>query len=55
MITVTELELEQKISEFIVFIKDYTANKKGDFKIKSKRDKALLTCVDRDITLDFTV
>lgn len=55
MATVAEIELEQKVSELIQFVREYSAIRKGDFTVKLKREKALLTCVDRDVTLDFSV
>lgn len=55
MSTVAESELEQKISEFIIYVRDYAANKKGDFKLIGKRDNAILLCADGDVTLDFSV
>ena len=55
MATVAETELEQKIGEFIMFVRDYAANHKGDFKVISKRDKAMILCIDRDVTLDFSI
>ena len=55
MSTVAETELEQKIGEFIMFVRDYAANHKGDFKVISKRDKAMIMCIDNDVTLDFSI
>ncbi len=55
MATVPEYELEQKISDFVIFVRNYAATKKGNFKVASKRDKALLMCVKGEITLDFEV
>lgn len=55
MRTVPEFELEQKTSEFIQFVRDYSANRKKDFTIKSERDGAVLSCIDGDVSLYFTV
>jgi hypothetical protein len=55
MTTVAEVEMQQRISEFIIHVKEYYANKKDDFKIVSKRDNALLLCVNGEATLDFSV
>lgn len=53
MSTVPEFELEQKISDFVLFVRNYAANKKGNFKVAAKREKAILTCVKGEINLDF--
>ena len=55
MSTVPEFELEQKLSEFVYFVRDYAAIKKGNFKVASKRDKAVLTCVKGEVNLDFGI
>lgn len=55
MATVQEFELEQRISEFVHFVREYAVHKKGNFKLAAKRDKALLVCVNGDVNLDFGV
>lgn len=55
MTTVPELEMQQKMSEFIIYIKEYYANKKGDFRIANKRDNAVLTCINGEVNLDLKV
>lgn len=55
MATVPEFELEQRISEFVLFVRNYAANKKGNFKVAAKRDKAVLTCIKGEVNLDFEI
>lgn len=55
MVTVPEFELEQKISEFCHFLKDYAVRKEGNFKVASKRDNAVLTCINGEVSLEFNV
>lgn len=55
MATVTEAELEQKISEFIMYIRDYAGNKNQDFVLDGKRDGFKFSMFDRDATLEFSV
>lgn len=53
MSTVPEYELEQKISDFVNFVRNYASTKKGNFRVASKRDKAVITCIKGEINLDF--
>lgn len=56
MITVPQYELEQKIAEFVIHVREYYINnQKKDFKVVSKRDNALLVCFDGEVTLDFSL
>jgi hypothetical protein len=55
MATVPEFELEQKISDFVHFVREYATHKKGGFKVSAKRDNALLICTRNEVTLDFKV
>ncbi len=55
MTTVPEFELEQRISEFVLFVRNFAANKKGNFKIAANREKAVLTCIKGEINLDFGI
>lgn len=55
MATVQEFELEQKISDFVHFVRNYSINKNGNFKTVAKREKAVLTCVNGEVNLDFEV
>lgn len=55
MTTVPEFELEQKISEFCHFLKDYAARKEGNFKVVCKRDNALLVCINGEVNLEFNL
>ena len=55
MATVAETELEQRVSEFVNFVREFAANKGSDFKIVNKCDNAVLVCIEREVTLDFSV
>lgn len=55
MATVPETELEQKTSEYIQWVKDYSAHKKGEFIIRGKHDGFKISCFDGDITLEFSL
>ena len=55
MSTVAETELEQRISDFILFVREFHANRKSDFKIVNKREGAILMCIEKDVTLDFSI
>jgi hypothetical protein len=55
MATVQEFELEQKISDFVHFVRNYSVIRKGNFKVVAKREKAVLTCVKGEVNLDFEV
>lgn len=55
MPTVPETELEQKISEFIQFVRDFSANKKGDYKFRGKREGFVFHIIDGDVNLDFSI
>jgi hypothetical protein len=55
MSTVAETELEQRIGEFVLFVRDFAANRKEDFKVRNKREGAILICIEKDITLDFSL
>lgn len=55
MATVQEFEMEQRISDFVFFVKNYAKDKDGNFQVCSKRDKAVLLCVNGEVSLDFPV
>lgn len=55
MVTVTELELEQKTSEYIQYLKDYAVKTNRDLVYNGKHDGFRLSILDKDITLEFTV
>lgn len=55
MATVSELELKQKISELIGFVRDYAVNTDEDIKIRDGRDGFVFTLIDKDATLDFSL
>lgn len=55
MTTVPELEMQQHISAFIIHIKEFYANKKDDFRVVSKRDNAVLTCINGEVNLDLCI
>ena len=55
MRTVAETELQQRMSDFILFVREYSVLKGKEFKVTSKREGALLLCVDGEVTLDFKV
>ncbi len=53
MPTVPEIELRQKISEFIAYAKEYAANLDKDFTLKNKREGFKFTIRDKEIALEF--
>lgn len=55
MLTVNEVELEQKISEFIMFAKEFAVHKNKKFVFKGKREKFKFSIFDKDVTLEFTL
>lgn len=55
MATVAETELEQRMADFILFVRDFAANRKEDFNITNKREGAMLLCIGGEVTLDFSV
>lgn len=55
MPSVSETELEQKISEFISFVKDFTANRRGDFVLRGKNDNFKIASFADEIVLEFIV
>lgn len=55
MTTVPEYEMQQKMSEFIIHVIEYYANKKGDFRVVDKRNNAVLTCINGEVNLDLCI
>lgn len=55
MSSVSEIELKQKVSELILFVREYMLNTDRDVKIKDSRDGFVLTIIDKDVTLDFSL
>ena len=55
MPTVSEIELRQKISEFIGYVREYAVNSDKDFTLKDKRDGFKFSIYDEDVTLEFSI
>ena len=55
MLTVSEVELEQKISEFIMFSREFALHKDKDFMFNGKHEKFKFSIFDKDITLEFSL
>ncbi len=55
MITVNDVELEQKISEFMVFAREFAIRKEKKFVFKGKREKFKFSIFDKDVTLEFSL
>lgn len=55
MASVSEMELRQKISELVIFVRDFAVNTSKDIKVVDKRDGFILTIYDKDVTLDFSL
>lgn len=55
MSSVSEIELEQKTSDYIQFVKDFASNRNKDFILKDKRGEFMFSLFDNDATLEFTV
>ncbi len=55
MATVSETELKQKASEFIMYVREYMVNANKDIKLKDTREGFVLTIIDKDAVLDFSL
>ena len=53
--TPLEAELEQKITEFMAFVRNYAATTKASLTLKGERDKFTLFIHDNDVTLEFEI
>jgi hypothetical protein len=53
MATISETELRQKTSEYILFVREFMVNSDKDFVLKDKRDGFELSVFDKDVTLSF--
>lgn len=55
MATVAELELEQKTSEYIQYIRDFAANADKDFMFHGSKSSFTFSIFDKDVTLEFHI
>ena len=53
MATVSETELDQKISDLISFVKDFAANRSKDFHLVGKHDDFEFFIQGKEVTLEF--
>lgn len=54
MLTVSEIELKQKISELIALTRNYMENTNKDVRIVDRREGFVMTIIDKDVVLDFS-
>lgn len=55
MTTVPEYEMQQRMSDFIIHLKEFYANRKGDFRVTDERNNAVLTCINGKVNLKLVI